>query len=334
MEEKQTKSKETDITSALVIFFVILVAIMIAKVAGDFSKQTTSTNSRASVTSSNVITNAQRNAGGDLSNLIGSRIVARIADSKKKQSVNDPIGAATVILGKVKNSQGEWVGHGGFLYSSNKIVTVKHSEVDESWFYTFGPNFLDHLCSNTNIVYQYDDPKNTNPIVVFRDIDHVVFHNDLDLAVIILKSPSMQLPVPLADSVSIGSGNTTIGQVRSYSWIVTPNSDVIGLGKWDVGCLSTKKSPDNKKCVQSIDANFYQRFWGYNDINTTYPDTAIIATTIGIAQPGDCGAPVIQDNKVIGYSFGVMKHGYADSGKNLSVNITDPLVKAWIENAK
>jgi len=48
MQEKQTKSKETDITAILVITFVVLVAALIAKVAGDFTTKSTSTSSRAS----------------------------------------------------------------------------------------------------------------------------------------------------------------------------------------------------------------------------------------------------------------------------------------------
>lgn len=47
MQEKHTKAKETDITSALVITFVILVAALIAKVAGDFTSTTTSTQTKA-----------------------------------------------------------------------------------------------------------------------------------------------------------------------------------------------------------------------------------------------------------------------------------------------
>ncbi|MFZ2206640.1 MAG: hypothetical protein WA061_05635 [Microgenomates group bacterium] len=47
MQEKHTKAKETDITLVLVITFVILVAALIAKVAGDFTSTTTSTSSRA-----------------------------------------------------------------------------------------------------------------------------------------------------------------------------------------------------------------------------------------------------------------------------------------------
>jgi len=49
MEEKQTKSKETDITAILVITFVVLVAVLIARVAADFSAQKTSSSTRASV---------------------------------------------------------------------------------------------------------------------------------------------------------------------------------------------------------------------------------------------------------------------------------------------
>jgi len=48
MQDKHAPGKETDITAALVIVFALLVAVTIAKVAGDFTKQTTSTSSRAS----------------------------------------------------------------------------------------------------------------------------------------------------------------------------------------------------------------------------------------------------------------------------------------------
>ncbi len=47
MQEKHIKTKETDITAVLVITFVVLVAALIAKVAGDFTTKTTSTSSRA-----------------------------------------------------------------------------------------------------------------------------------------------------------------------------------------------------------------------------------------------------------------------------------------------
>ncbi len=48
MQEKHTKTKETDITSVLVITFVILVTMLIAQVLGNLSKHSTSTSSRAS----------------------------------------------------------------------------------------------------------------------------------------------------------------------------------------------------------------------------------------------------------------------------------------------
>jgi hypothetical protein len=48
MQNKLNNSKETDITAALVVVFVLMLAILIAKVANDFTKQTTSTSSKAS----------------------------------------------------------------------------------------------------------------------------------------------------------------------------------------------------------------------------------------------------------------------------------------------
>lgn len=53
MQEKTSHAKETDITSVLVISFVVLVAVLIAKVAGDFSAQKTSSSTRASAPRSN-----------------------------------------------------------------------------------------------------------------------------------------------------------------------------------------------------------------------------------------------------------------------------------------
>lgn len=48
MNNQHHKTKETDITPFIVTVFVIMTAILIARVAGDFAKQTTSTSSRAS----------------------------------------------------------------------------------------------------------------------------------------------------------------------------------------------------------------------------------------------------------------------------------------------
>jgi len=48
MNDQHHKTKETDITPYIVMTFVVMVAILIAKVAGDFTKTTTSTSSRAS----------------------------------------------------------------------------------------------------------------------------------------------------------------------------------------------------------------------------------------------------------------------------------------------
>lgn len=48
MQEKHVKSKETDITGLLVVVFVLMIGILIAKVAGDFTTRSTSTSTRAS----------------------------------------------------------------------------------------------------------------------------------------------------------------------------------------------------------------------------------------------------------------------------------------------
>lgn len=50
MQEKTGHAKETDITAVLVITFTVLVAILIAKVAGDFTNQSISTSTRAAGT--------------------------------------------------------------------------------------------------------------------------------------------------------------------------------------------------------------------------------------------------------------------------------------------
>lgn len=47
MKEKHGTSNETDITGVLVVVFVLMVGILIAKVAGDFTTRTTSTSTRA-----------------------------------------------------------------------------------------------------------------------------------------------------------------------------------------------------------------------------------------------------------------------------------------------
>jgi hypothetical protein len=47
MPDNHGVTKETDITAALVVVFVLMLAILIAKVANDFTKQTTSTDSKA-----------------------------------------------------------------------------------------------------------------------------------------------------------------------------------------------------------------------------------------------------------------------------------------------
>jgi len=47
MQEHHGPAKETDITNILVIAFVVLVAVMIAKVAGDFTSKSTSTSTKA-----------------------------------------------------------------------------------------------------------------------------------------------------------------------------------------------------------------------------------------------------------------------------------------------
>lgn len=47
MQDKQVKTKETDITPFIVATFVVMVAILIAKVAGDFTNKRTSTNTKA-----------------------------------------------------------------------------------------------------------------------------------------------------------------------------------------------------------------------------------------------------------------------------------------------
>lgn len=51
MQDKHVKTKEIDITPFIVATFVVMVAILIARVAGDFTKVTTSTSSRASMPS-------------------------------------------------------------------------------------------------------------------------------------------------------------------------------------------------------------------------------------------------------------------------------------------
>ena len=47
MQDKQVKVKETDITPFIVATFVVMVAVLIAKVAGDFTKKSTSVATRA-----------------------------------------------------------------------------------------------------------------------------------------------------------------------------------------------------------------------------------------------------------------------------------------------
>lgn len=47
MQDKHIKTKETDITLFLVITFVVATALLVAKVAGDFTKTTTSVSTRA-----------------------------------------------------------------------------------------------------------------------------------------------------------------------------------------------------------------------------------------------------------------------------------------------
>lgn len=60
MQEKHSGSKETDITSGLVIAFVVLTAVLIAKMAGDFTAVKTSTASKAApATSCNATSNTQ-----------------------------------------------------------------------------------------------------------------------------------------------------------------------------------------------------------------------------------------------------------------------------------
>jgi len=48
MKEKHVGSNETDITGVLVVVFVLMIGILIAKVAGDFTTRSTSTSTRAS----------------------------------------------------------------------------------------------------------------------------------------------------------------------------------------------------------------------------------------------------------------------------------------------
>lgn len=56
MSEHHGPAKETDITAVLVIAFVLVVGVLIAKTAGDFTKQTTSTSSRASAPKAKTLT--------------------------------------------------------------------------------------------------------------------------------------------------------------------------------------------------------------------------------------------------------------------------------------
>lgn len=68
MQDKHVVTKETDITSFIVATFVVMFAILIAKVAGDFTKVTTSTSSRASAPAKTktVKTLAPQTAYGDI----------------------------------------------------------------------------------------------------------------------------------------------------------------------------------------------------------------------------------------------------------------------------
>lgn len=260
--------------------------------------------------------------------------------------VDESLQESTVVLGKdmmVSKDDYTWLGQGGTLYSSNKIITTKHAHPNaKDWFYTFGPDYIGNLNANYYIVYRdrmknntlknvdtamkimdYPEDIATRPNVVFRDIDKVVEHPTLDLAVIVLKSGATQTPIPIGDSVKVGEV-ATLGSTRDEVW-KEYSSSVIGLGKWDVSCLNNTQTENCERSNDSIMLQVRNRY----DNNKLLAENSIISTPGIILHEGDCGAPIMQNDRVIGIAYGGMQIGF--SKKNLFINLTLPELKAWID---
>lgn len=66
MQEKHVQSKDTDITGILVVALVLMVGVLIAKVAGDFSTKSTSTNTKAAPTRLSISCNRPTSTDADI----------------------------------------------------------------------------------------------------------------------------------------------------------------------------------------------------------------------------------------------------------------------------
>lgn len=302
-----SRKNNIDITWLGIVFIIVSLAFMTVSVTNYLSGVKRSTSSRAA--EPKVPENPDNKSTGVL---LPAQVVKSLSEiSGNNTLAGSTAGNATVVFAK-QQSDGSYLTIGGFLYAKNKIVTVKHVDIDSSWIYAYGPDFGKN----------FSDKKHMS------DIDHVKKHGNLDLQVVVLKKDSVVSPVTLASSAKQGD-EVSIGSSRDFVW-KTVDDVISGVGRWDPSCINSSSSD----CVCLKDEWFCKK-----DNNKNFPVDSIFSSTYGLIAPGDCGSAVVgrsgsNKDKVFGYAFGAIKHGRFDAGRSLFVNVSLSEVQKWINGVK